>query len=447
LALVCAVGWSLFAFAGLYGWTLVPLGGLALAGLLAARPAIFRHDVRALDLALVVALATCLVQLIPIPPSWGAFLSPHADAIHQALSLDPGLASRSATGPLTISPARTLVSAAYTIVLFVVFLTAREAFERLGLRRVVRPIAWIGLGVSVLAIVQLVTSPRLIYWEWQPEDVGARPYGPFVNRNHMATWLLLAIPTACGYAMARVRSRMSGYSDRHIAFARAVGDAATIWLAGSVAVMVSALFVSLSRSGIVGLGAALLVGAALARTRLKRINPFWVTGFAVAMVLIAVYFANFGALAARFASVLEQGTNRVEIWRQTLAIVRDFPLTGTGLGTYSTAMLVYQQGDRSFFFNQAHNHYLQVAAEGGLLVGIPVVAAAIALLTLTRRRLADDRSPVFWARAGAVAALVAVAVQSVWETGLRMPANGVLLAVVAALAVHAPRQHRTPTES
>jgi O-antigen ligase len=172
-----------------------------------------------------------------------------------------------------------------------------------------------------------------------------------------------------------------------------------------------------------------------------------VTGFAVAMVLIAVYFANFGALAARFASVLEQGTNRVEIWRQTLAIVRDFPLTGTGLGTYSTAMLVYQQGDRSFFFNQAHNHYLQVAAEGGLLVGIPVVAAAIALLTLTRRRLADDRSPVFWARAGAVAALVAVAVQSVWETGLRMPANGVLLAVVAALAVHAPRQHRTPTES
>ena len=39
-------------------------------------------------------------------------------------------------------------------------------------------------------------------------------------------------------------------------------------------------------------------------------------------------------------------------------------------------------------------------------------------------------------RAGAVSGLIAVAVQSIWETGLRVPANGMLFAVLAAIALH-----------
>ena len=55
-------------------------------------------------------------------------------------------------------------------------------------------------------------------------------------------------------------------------------------------------------------------------------------------------------------------------------------------------------------------------------------------------RLRSDRTPIFWIRAGAVAGIVAVAVQSVFDTGLRTPANGVLFAIVAAIACHEPRQ-------
>ena len=43
---------------------------------------------------------------------------------------------------------------------------------------------------------------------------------------------------------------------------------------------------------------------------------------------------------------------------------------------------------------------------------------------------------MFWMRAGAVSGLAAVAVQSVWEVGLRMPANAVLFAIVAAVATY-----------
>ena len=127
------------------------------------------------------------------------------------------------------------------------------------------------------------------------------------------------------------------------------------------------------------------------------------------------------------------------IWRQTLPIIRDFPATGTGIGTYEQTMLVHQKGDRQFFFNQAHNQYLQLAAEGGLLVGVPAFVAIEAFVALVLSRTRRDRSGGFWIRVGAIAALTGVATQSIWETGLRMPANAVLFGLIAAIAVHEPR--------
>jgi membrane associated rhomboid family serine protease len=89
-------------------------------------------------------------------------------------------------------------------------------------------------------------------------------------------------------------------------------------------------------------------------------------------------------------------------------------------------------------FNQAHNHYLQLAAEGGLLVGLPVTLAIFAFARAARRSLREDRSGMYWVRAGAVSGLCGVAVQSLWETGLTAPANAALAAVLAAIAIHAP---------
>jgi hypothetical protein len=45
---------------------------------------------------------------------------------------------------------------------------------------------------------------------------------------------------------------------------------------------------------------------------------------------------------------------------------------------------------------------------------------------------------MYWVRAGAASGLVAVAVQSIWETGLRVPANTLLFAVLAAVSLHRP---------
>jgi O-antigen ligase len=140
------------------------------------------------------------------------------------------------------------------------------------------------------------------------------------------------------------------------------------------------------------------------------------------------------------AGALSGVANRLTIWRATMPIVRDFWLTGTGAGTYQRAMFVYQRSSRAVYFNQAHNHYLQIAAEGGVLLAAAVILALAAFLRVARARLTADKSGLFWIRAGAACGLGAVALQSVWETGLVMPANAALAALLAALVVF----ERTP---
>jgi O-antigen ligase len=112
------------------------------------------------------------------------------------------------------------------------------------------------------------------------------------------------------------------------------------------------------------------------------------------------------------------------------------------VGTFLTSMGVYQRSSPGLIFNQAHNHYLQVAAEGGLLVGLPVLAALAAFTAAARRSLHADRSGMYWMRAGAAAGLFGVAIQSIWETGLTVPANAALASVLAAIVVHVPRSAR-----
>ena len=77
-----------------------------------------------------------------------------------------------------------------------------------------------------------------------------------------------------------------------------------------------------------------------------------------------------------------------------------------------------------------------MAAEGGLLLVGTLFVALAAFVRAARERLTSETSGVFWIRAGAACGLGAVALQSVWETGLVMPANAALAALLAALVVH-----------
>jgi O-antigen ligase len=116
-----------------------------------------------------------------------------------------------------------------------------------------------------------------------------------------------------------------------------------------------------------------------------------------------------------------------------------YPLTGVGLGAFPAGMAHYQTGSRAMFFNHAHNQYLELAAEGGLLLAIPLAIFAVSAARRIHRALRSDPGTYFWLRVGAAAALAALLFAAIWESPFRTPATLMLAATAAGLATTARR--------
>jgi hypothetical protein len=431
--------WPLAAFGGRSAVTAIPFSISCILFALAFRPSLrfARHGtLPALDLVLLAIALLTLVQAVPAPRTVVDALSPHAAVVHRALTLDPAAVPRWL--PLSIDSRATAWASFVTIGAIALFFAARAMFASGDVRRTVRGISIIGLAVSGVAVAQAATAGRLIYWRFRTEYEGPLPFGPFVNRNHFATWTIMAAPVCLGYIIARANkpgATLSSFTSRRTRLAR-MADGRTLWLIAAGAAMIGALLVSLSRSGIVSLAGATIASALFLRQRTSPGRGWWLAAALVVTIGLGISRADLPALADRFTRSGTSVENRVRVWRDTRPVVRDFWLIGTGVGTYRTAMLYYQRSDRVVQFNQAHNHYLQATAEGGMVLLALIGCACIALARAVRERLTSDASGTYWIRAGAATGLLAVALQSLWETGLVMPANAALAAVLAALAVH-----------
>jgi O-antigen ligase len=387
---------------------------------------------RLLDFALVLALAAVALQLVPLSPGLRGRLAPAAVAYDRAMRFETIAATER---PLSIEPRETLLALIVAASIVLLFWCLRTMFERRGrVRALIRVLAWIGLFLSPLAIVQHIMPIAVLDDVWGLTSRGLRPYGPFVNRNDFAGWLLMVIPLTLGYAVAHMQSRhRAGESlDPEIAV-----DSKSIWLAMAACLMVGGLLGSLSRSGLLGAFAGVVFFAVISHRRLTaRRAGLAIIGLA-ALLAIGATYADMGALATRLEGSFSEGVaSRLSIWRQTWPVVRAFWPLGTGAGTYQAVMVLYQTISRFFYISHADNEFLQILTEGGLLLGVPVALAIGAGAWLAAKRLREDRTAIFWLRAGAVAGIVALATQNMVEMTLRVPANSVLFAICAAIAIH-----------
>jgi O-antigen ligase len=411
----------------------VPLVAASVVLLAVVRPRVFRAPYSALDAALCACLAAAAVQVIPLPATLRLGLSPALDGVDRALYLTvPADPSAAPPAPLSLDARASIDALVLFTALLFVFWCARDIYSAGGIRRSVRALAGCGLAVSAIALCQHIVRPHLLYGLWRPQNRNAQfPFGPFVNRNDFAAWLVLALPLAIGYFAARIDMRRR---ERRLTV-DALFDGTGAWLAVAICLMAATLITTLSRSGVTAGLAGAAAFVVLTRRRMERRGQATLIAGLGVVALVAAAYANVGALTTRVGETLDSGIGgRREIWQATAAIIRDFRMTGVGIGAFERAMIVYQP-PHVFAFNHAHDEYLQIAAEGGMLLVVPALAALGAGIWQIGRQLRRDRSPLFWIRAGAAASLAAIAVQSLWETGLRMPANAVLFALCAALAI------------
>jgi len=452
-----------FAFGAVYPWAYTPLAiGSVVVGLLGVvsgtRPVWSPN--RLLLAALAAVLLVAGIQLVPLPLDLLSRLSPGTLPFLESYDFRFAPTPARTLGAevrhaISIAPRLTLLFVWLYGAPLVLLLGLLRTLSRTAVLRLARGVVAIGFVLALVGIVQKAVlgddtfGGMRIYGFWKPEALLTMPFGPFVNRNHFAGWMLMGIPVALGLAISHAGNSAhrlrGGFRDLMVWLSEPDGGRMMLNL---VAALVMSLSLLMTRSRFaLGCFALVICGAAIWNGRRSGSWRVMMGGAIGALVLVLGVLQWAGADTALGRSSLTDGASlslRLDIWRMSARLVRDFPLFGTGMNTFGLAAYQHQPAGRDVHYNEAHNEYIQLLVEGGFLTFVLMVTAIAAIALSVRQRFAanEDGAEAYWVRAGATTGLVAIALQSLVEFSLQMPGNTTLFVLLLAMALYTPARLR-----
>ena len=260
--------------------------------------------------------------------------------------------------------------------------------------------------------------------------------GTFINRNHMATFLAIALPFSLALAMpsGRRRRREPASLRERLVLAAEGNSLVRLLAVGASAVIWMGLLLSHSRAGLL----AGLIAAAIVLIRFRGMRAArWAGAIGAGVLLILLSAELAQAPGERFFSVkddIQSKGGRVTVWRDAMGLIAARPVLGWGFGTFESAFPMFQSEGIDLLYDHAHNDWVEWAAEGGVVA----LAAALAILALALRRRGRPSGADGFEAAFALAcraAIVAVAVHALWDFSLRIPAVSAVAAVVVGVTL------------
>jgi O-antigen ligase len=344
------------------------------------------------------------------------------------------LAGTSAYTQATLSA--TLLYGAYGILCFLVIQGFRRASQARNLAVI---FSVYGTAIAFFALIQGITPNGKIYWLREPH-LGGWIYGPYVNHNHYAGLMEMLFPIPLVFCFTRyawgTRRRLAAFS-------------ATL--------MVSTVFLCGSRGGMLAASLQLVVLATILLNGQKsRKAALTLAAFVVLLTGILAWIGG-GELVRRMASIDGEakaelsGGVRLAIDRDALRMALKRPAVGWGLGTFKTVYPQFRSFYSNFFVNAAHNDYLQLLAETGVLGFAIMIWFLLALWRRSNKKLANWSANVNGAvTLGALIGCLGILIHSFVDFNLQIPANAALfygLCVVAASEplVESTRRRRSTT--
>ena len=389
---------------------------------------------------LVLLIAMPVFQIIPLPERLLAALSPERVALAASLGSLP----IRMTPTLSVYTYETQGALLRLVCCVLVFLLAYHVTSVRG-RATFMASVLLGLALfeSAYGIVQYLTGWHYIFFFKKLHYVDEAT-GTYINRNHFAGMLEMGLP----FLMARILLP----SDSHGAKGRSrwvqliASPLSSRFLRDVVlaAVILLALIFSKSRMGIAGGMAGIMVVGAIALFRDRR-RRTWLS--MVVILLVAGLYASWIGLDPVFSrfQVLEQAgaleQDRLPIWRDTIAVIRDYPWFGTGLGTFTWSSLHYQTHLLNLRYVHAHNDYLEFAADIGIPLALLLFAGLWTLVAkIAKKAVQFERTHQRVVAAGCAGALAALLIHGLADFNLQIPANAYLFSWIAGTAAALRRE-------
>ncbi len=389
---------------------------------------------------LFVFLAYILFQLVPLPPFIIEFLSPTAFSIQER-----AFALTDTQSWMTLSLNHKAGLSEFfrygTYVLFYV-LTVQVLKEKDMLQAVALVIAVFGGFLAFSSILQFyLTKDMALWFRYSPDN--SIVFGPYVNHNHYAGLMEMIFPIVLAlFFFYRPRIAKTSFI-KGVAEILSQEKANIHILIGTAALLiVVSIFVSLSRGAMISLSISLvLFSFLLLRRKISRGNTIVIIGIVIMSILVISWF-GWDQILDRFARLKNaQGViyeNRLDFWKDSKEIIKDFPLTGSGMGTFSHIYPQYKSLVDKYTLTHAHNDYIELLVEGGMIGFFLAAAFLMVLLWKTYKTFLTRRDAFsIYLYMGSLTAMASILFHSFTDFNMHIGANGLWFFFTAGLGVSA----------
>jgi O-antigen ligase len=381
-----------------------------------------------------------LLQMIPLPEKLLGLVSPSAMAVFKKF----GNYAAGTLHTISINPYATRQELfnllAYAAVFYVIVKHYRTKEQLHSLIKTVLGIA----GFLVLfAIIQKLTWNGRVFWFYPVDErlsSGSGIWGPYINRNHFAGYLEMVIPLGLAlliYSSPDIKT-LPGvpFSVRIARFLASDNLVPFIMLFLGILVMSACLFMTLSRGGIIAFGVSALFFAWITNKRRSLKNKTLSLVLIGIVILAVVVLAGWDQLEKRLDELqTERHISRLKVWEESLGIIKDYPLLGSGFGTFEYTYMRYQKPFNPLeIYTHAHNDYVELMTDSGI-AGFCLTLSLVLIFFIRVYREWRTRHNKFavCVGAGGLTSFVAIGIHSIADFNLHIPANALLLSVIAGI--------------
>ncbi len=337
-----------------------------------------------------VFIGFCALQIIPLPSFVVALLSPSSFDLYHSVGADSFYLSID-HGQSTISFIKLL--SFFCLSLCVLMLVNNEhriktlllTIMIAGTVQALYGILEVLLGTSHSALFNLVVEQHAT--------------GTFVYKNHFANFLMLTLAAGIGLLVTSLeKSRINNRPKELLRFFANTMLSTTIIVRICIVIMVIGIVMSHSRMGNAAFFIATAVVGLLAISLIKHksrgLSVLVLSIFIIDLFIVSAYFG-----LERVKERLEQTSfaqeTRDEVIRDAYPIIADFPLFGSGAGSFYSTFPSYQVAEIGGFYDHLHNDYIQFLIEYGIVGGFLLFSIFAFCLYKALRALHKRRNSIF----------------------------------------------------
>ncbi|MEW6456132.1 MAG: O-antigen ligase family protein [Acidobacteriota bacterium] len=397
---------------------------------------------------LIIFIVVSVIQVIPLPQFILKILSKNSFRIYEGV-FSGGLVGSEKMGwkTISLSPAFSFYELIKYLSYFLfAFLVSRCIRTKKQIEIFVLVMIIAAIFQSFYGLTEFFGGTERIFGYKRKWHVGSAT-GTFINRNHFSGFLEMIFPISVGYLLAKadffVMEKGLSLREKILWFSQDRLQKSIIL--GLISVLIGiAIFFSRSRTGIFIffitiflMIIAISIGGRNSSEKLSREKRFRkIVRVIFLTVLFSVILIGIKPIIERFSWESVAGEGRPIIFKNTIDMIKDFPLFGAGPGTYMYAYTMYEKIYVNGITDHAHNDYLELLAESGLIGGGSLILFAFGavgyfFMKWVKRRDYFIKGVIL----GCILGIVAILIHSITDFNLRIPANAVYFITLYALSI------------